>query len=327
MKIFIVKRTVLLGVTFLATALSNDVLAQACDELPNPQMGQVTKTNNGYYPSSATYSCDVGYDLVGTATRTCDTEGAWDGSAPACAPIVCDSLQAPDMGNVTLTNGGRYPSVANYSCDTGYALTGTETQSCATNGSWDGSAPACAPIVCDSLQAPDMGNVTLTNGGRYPSVANYSCDTGYALTGTATQFCTANGGWDDGSTPICEPIILSPTFVVSAYVKKDDIVPIRILGNADVNVRYIDKSSITLDGIHVAIKVKDNGRERFRCSFNYINDDEFEDLTCKFQTNIVACDEKVPAVLKGQLFNDGTYIEAAKFLENNTDICIDSSVE
>jgi len=279
MTVFKVKRTVLLGVTFLAMALSNDLLAQAlsndllaqaCDELPNPQMGQVTETNGGNYPSSATYSCDEGYDLIGTATRTCDTEGAWDGSAPSCEGI-----------------------------------------------------------VCGLLQAPDMGNITLSNDGRYPSVAHYSCDTGYALTGSATQYCTANGEWDDGSTPICEPIILSPTFVVSAYVnvKKNDIVPIRILGNADVNVRDIDKSSITLDGIHVTNKVKGNGRERFRCSFNYINDDEFEDLTCKFQTNIVACDEKVPAVLKGKIFNDGTYIEAAKFLENNTDICIDSSVE
>ena len=32
----------------------------------------------------ATYSCDLGYDLVGEATRVCQAGGTWSNTAPEC---------------------------------------------------------------------------------------------------------------------------------------------------------------------------------------------------------------------------------------------------
>ncbi len=32
----------------------------------------------------ATYNCDTGYTLNGSATRTCRSDGVWSGLAPVC---------------------------------------------------------------------------------------------------------------------------------------------------------------------------------------------------------------------------------------------------
>ena len=49
----------------------------------NPANGEVDL--NGTTPDSvATYSCDVGFRLNGTSTRTCQMSAQWSGSAPTC---------------------------------------------------------------------------------------------------------------------------------------------------------------------------------------------------------------------------------------------------
>ena len=57
-----------------------------CDPLTNPVNGQVTLTTRTA-GSVATYNCEVGYNLVGNMTRTCqaDTGGLdWSDSEPVC---------------------------------------------------------------------------------------------------------------------------------------------------------------------------------------------------------------------------------------------------
>ena len=83
-----------------------------CGTLPNPVNGQVstTGTTSGH---TATYSCSIGYDLVGGSTRTCQATGQWSGSAPTCHRM----LFLPNMhacvqwavGQV-FSNSSAYPS-------------------------------------------------------------------------------------------------------------------------------------------------------------------------------------------------------------------------
>ena len=51
--------------------------------------GELSLTNGrvfySYYYGTATYSCNAGYDLIGTNTRTCLESGDWSGSVPTCS--------------------------------------------------------------------------------------------------------------------------------------------------------------------------------------------------------------------------------------------------
>jgi len=54
-----------------------------CGNLQNPLFGKVVLTGTTF-GSSATYSCQRGYILVGGSTRTCQDNGQWSGVAPVC---------------------------------------------------------------------------------------------------------------------------------------------------------------------------------------------------------------------------------------------------
>ena len=62
-----------------------------CGNLQNPRFGRVVLTGTTF-GSTATYSCQGGYILVGGSTRTCQANGQWSGVAPVCRGIL--SLRA-----------------------------------------------------------------------------------------------------------------------------------------------------------------------------------------------------------------------------------------
>ena len=56
-----------------------------------PTPGVIVSPDNGRVSvggvtigSVATYSCDDGFTLMGTATRTCTSDGTWSGDNPTC---------------------------------------------------------------------------------------------------------------------------------------------------------------------------------------------------------------------------------------------------
>ena len=55
-----------------------------CGALTNPANGQVSYIAGTTFGQRATYSCNTGYKLVGSGTRTCQGAGSWSGSAPTC---------------------------------------------------------------------------------------------------------------------------------------------------------------------------------------------------------------------------------------------------
>ena len=57
-------------------------------------------------------------------------------------------------------------------------------------------------VECGPLTAPSNGNVRLF-GKTHNSVATYSCNGGYYLTGNSYRVCWDNGDWS-GSVPSCE---------------------------------------------------------------------------------------------------------------------------
>ena len=64
--------------------LFNLIIANDCGSLTNPINGQVDTSPGTNYMSTATYSCDNGYELNGSSTRTCSSDGMWTRAAPIC---------------------------------------------------------------------------------------------------------------------------------------------------------------------------------------------------------------------------------------------------
>ena len=54
-----------------------------CGSLTNPMNGNVSLINNTF-GSTAIYSCDTGYDLIGRMTSTCGADGNWSSTNTTC---------------------------------------------------------------------------------------------------------------------------------------------------------------------------------------------------------------------------------------------------
>jgi len=73
-------------VTYMYTAhdLFPFLTAVNCGTLTIPANGQVSHTGGTTFGQTATYSCSIGYNLVGCNIRSCQATRAWSGSAPIC---------------------------------------------------------------------------------------------------------------------------------------------------------------------------------------------------------------------------------------------------
>ena len=81
-----------------------------CEAAPVPVNGRVTFDNPSQpttYNSSVTYTCEVGFELSGTAQRRCTATGEWSGSIPSCtgkSSIWQIVMQRNRLGSAELTN-------------------------------------------------------------------------------------------------------------------------------------------------------------------------------------------------------------------------------
>ncbi|XP_064400490.1 sushi, von Willebrand factor type A, EGF and pentraxin domain-containing protein 1-like isoform X2 [Halichondria panicea] len=151
-----------------------------CPVLNNPSNGQVSVSSHAI-GGTAIYSCNTGYGLTGSSSRTCLSSCNWSGSNPSCqliSRLTCPVLIIPSNGQVSVSSyfiGG----IATYSCKTGYRLSGSSSRTCLRGCYWSGSDPSCQLIAenCPVLNNPSNGRVSVSSyviGGR----AIYSCNIG-----------------------------------------------------------------------------------------------------------------------------------------------------
>ena len=59
-----------------------------CDELKSPvanvSCGSERIDEVGYEGDTCSFTCNTGYELTGSATRTCQSNGSWSGSDDVC---------------------------------------------------------------------------------------------------------------------------------------------------------------------------------------------------------------------------------------------------
>ena len=60
-----------------------------CDDLSAPANGEITSCNSGrvgvgYERDTCSFTCNTGYELTGSETRTCQSNGRWSGTGTTC---------------------------------------------------------------------------------------------------------------------------------------------------------------------------------------------------------------------------------------------------
>ncbi|EGD78113.1 hypothetical protein PTSG_08991 [Salpingoeca rosetta] len=141
--------------------------------------GSVSPSGTIRHPSTAGFSCNTGYVLMGATSAQCQADGTWSSPAPTCVGRLCTLLDTPNHGSVSYTNSRQYPSTATYTCQAGYELsdTGDAQRSCiASTGGFGGTAPSCVGVLCKPLSDPQNGHLRLSSTpARYPATAEFSC--------------------------------------------------------------------------------------------------------------------------------------------------------
>ena len=209
-----------------------------CGPPANPADGQVDISNGTVFGSTAIYICDEGYILSGAQNHTCEADGVWSLSIPSCqsecvyistcysqqllliSVLDCGFLTDPDNGQVDTSSGTTFGRTANYTCEIGYALSGSQSRTCKANRTWSPASPVCIGkyalpkiyrhsfpqlkiVDCRPLTNPENGQADTSAGTTFGSTAMYTCNTGYTLIGSQTRTCESDGMWSPAS-PECQ---------------------------------------------------------------------------------------------------------------------------
>jgi hypothetical protein len=187
-----------------------EVIATDCLAPPAPGHGKVTapKTTVG---ATATYSCDAGFTLTGTATRTCQTSGAWSGTAPTCVGSGGGNGSACSTSSQCASGfcaGGvccneACTGVCNSSCSTGVCTHAPARTSCGTRTI---TQPGTNDIALECDGAGNCVAPTIGCGGT-PScslAANVCCMVNDPSTSSLAIACTSPSSCQCGPGGPCD---------------------------------------------------------------------------------------------------------------------------
>nr|XP_015201270.1 PREDICTED: sushi, von Willebrand factor type A, EGF and pentraxin domain-containing protein 1 [Lepisosteus oculatus] len=173
-----------------------------CKDPGTPQFGH--RDGNVYMVGGeVVFSCEEGYELIGSARILCLESGTWDLPAPYCKAVSCGRPSVPEnaiMEGINFT----YGSKVTFSCKKGFVLADEAEIYCQANMSWSKTPPLCQAITCGEPPHLENGNFTL-NGSMYLSTVSYRCTEGYRLQGSAVLTCEMAGNWT-GPAPVCEMV-------------------------------------------------------------------------------------------------------------------------
>ncbi|XP_060561264.1 P-selectin-like [Ruditapes philippinarum] len=176
--------------------------------------------NGTEYESTAEIDCDAGFhnkdvtqtSAISTTTITCSDRGTWM-NIPTCVPkgnkenieFNCGQLPLPSNGTIIyVSNTTTFTSKAEYVCDNGYQVNGSDSIKCKDTGFWSDNTTYCQIKDCEQVSPPSNGEIILhQNSTVYGSNASYICDEGYNMKGQANITCEASGSWDYNTT-YCE---------------------------------------------------------------------------------------------------------------------------
>lgn len=156
------------------------------------------------------FSCNLGYTLLGTPSRTCQTDLSWSNSADTiCRPNLCQATLPPLLDAIISPGSSRTDLPVTYVCNSGFVLSGNAQRTCTSGGtSYNGTVPTCVAQPClPALTNPSNGLVSGCSGSTSTTPCVFSCNTGYQLSNPSTpvRACQGTGTWT-GFDYTCQPV-------------------------------------------------------------------------------------------------------------------------
>ncbi|XP_058030532.1 P-selectin isoform X3 [Ahaetulla prasina] len=186
--------------------------AVQCPPLKNPENGKENCSNpygHFAYYSSCTFSCNSGFELVGSEKLNCTDQGNWTGDTPICEALKCPELQAPKNGQLKCSQSYgnfTYDTSCIFSCDMGFKRIGSKRVNCMATGDWTGFAPFCEAIKCPPLKETENMKKNCSHPWghfSYSSTCHFYCTEGFILNGTSRMQCQPDGRWS-AEMPVCQ---------------------------------------------------------------------------------------------------------------------------
>uniref|UniRef100_A0A8B9HVR8 Selectin E n=1 Tax=Astyanax mexicanus TaxID=7994 RepID=A0A8B9HVR8_ASTMX len=115
------------------TALCYTVVKCQAEDIFNPENGSVhcVHPNGGFsYNSQCEYTCNEGYQAVGSQTTRCESLATWSTKPPTCEPVQCSEISKPLHATMQCNHPlgiFSYQSTCEFSCQEGYTLTSSSS--------------------------------------------------------------------------------------------------------------------------------------------------------------------------------------------------------
>ncbi|XP_076439986.1 sushi, von Willebrand factor type A, EGF and pentraxin domain-containing protein 1-like isoform X2 [Babylonia areolata] len=184
----------------------------------------------------ATYTCDLGYDLVGEAVLTCGTRGVFIGTPPSCRPVECNKPAEIISNGRMLGDSFTFNSTVRYVCDEGYRMEGSSQRTCQANGKWDRPIPLCIVVECPRPSV--VNGYPSTFRRTFGTVVSFTCRIRHRLEGSSERTCMADGTWS-GEDAVCVKIVCpSPSPIQNGIVRQVN----------DVTLTYSCREGYRLEG-------------------------------------------------------------------------------
>ncbi|XP_071498176.1 CUB and sushi domain-containing protein 3-like isoform X3 [Diadema antillarum] len=143
----------------------------ACGDPGAPAHGVRTPDNTSSFQDGATvhFRCDPGYQLNGSASTTCLTNGSWNVATPVCQAVTCiGDPQNVDDANF-IVSSRKFRSVVTYTCLEGFLPTAVPVSYCLADATWSRPNFSCSAI--GTLPRSTTAFLPMTVGKSLPTLS------------------------------------------------------------------------------------------------------------------------------------------------------------